>query len=471
MNKAEDNKRTIKTAVLNTIANGISLVVGMLMIPVITRVLNPDELGVASSFVSTRNTFVIVAVCAVYSYVHRAMLEYRNNKRDYVYSLVLFCFVALAGVFVIFYPLQSIIKSLFSLDTFLYYWLFVSAFVFAVYSIGYYYCVFHNKAKIILLITLGVGPIAQFIAIGLSFLLQDKKYIGRVIGLDFAYLVTTICVIVWIVFFMPCKRFHLEYVKNTLAFTVPIIPHLLSQMVLTQCDLIMISYYAGEDKAGIYSMGHTVGFLAFTVMSQVMAVWSPWVYRRFEEKDIKSVYDNSKMMILIGVYMSVGLITVSTELIKLFLTEAYLFCIYIVPPLVTAMFFQFIYLFLYDLEYYHKKAKRIACASVVAALFNFVLNMIFIQKYGYIAACYTTVAGYFVLVAINFCFSIELNVRRTYSIRYMVCSLLFVIGYAALMMVLNGYILIRYGILIAISIIFFLLVKDKIRVFLKGVRE
>lgn len=470
MDKIEDNKKTIKTAVLNTIANGISLVVGMLVIPVLARILSPEDIGIAGSFVSTKNTFVIVAVCAVYSYVHKAMLEFKDKKSDYIYSLVLFCFVILAGIFVIFYPFQSIIKALFSLDTFLYYWLFVSAFVFAVYSIGYYYCVFHNKTMIIFLITLFVGPIAQFLAIGLAFLLPDRKYIGRVIGLDFAYLIVAACVIIWVICFMPRKRFRMEYIKQTLAFSIPIIPHLLSQMVLTQCDLIMISYYAGEDKTGIYSMGHTVGFLAFTVMSQVMAVWSPWVYRRFEEKDIKSVYDNSKLMILIGAYMSVGLITVSTELIKLFLTKAYLPCIYIVPPLVVAMFFQFIYLFLYDLEYYHKKAKRIAGASVAAAFLNFVLNIVFIQKFGYIAACYTTVASYLVLVVVNYCFSIELRVKRTYSLQYMAASVCFVICYAVLMMLLNNYVLIRYGILIIISVIFLLLEKNKIIIFLKSIR-
>lgn len=470
MDRVEDNKRTIKTAVLNTIANVISLVIGMLVIPIITRVLSPEELGIASSFVSTRNTFVIAAVCAVYSYVHRAMLEYKENKNDYIYTLTCFCIVSVSVLFLVFYPFRSLIKTLFSLDTFLYYWLFVSALTFAVYSIGYYYCVFHNKTKILFFITLSVGPAAQFIAIGLALLMSERRYIGRVIGLDFAYLVVSVCVIIWIICFMPRKRFHMRYIKHTLAFSIPIVPHLLSQMVLTQCDLIMISYYVGEGKTGIYSMGHTVGFLAFTVMSQVIAVWSPWVYRRLEEKDIKSVYDNSKLMILIGVYMSVGLMTVSTELIKLFLTKAYLPCIYIVPPLVVAMFFQFIYLFLYDLEYYYKKAKKIAAASVMAAVLNFILNSIFIPKYGYIAACYTTVTSYLALVIINYCFSLELKVKSVYCTGYILGSVAFVSVYAGLMMLLKDNIMIRYCFLFVISAIFNLIEKDKIRVFLKNIR-
>ena len=41
-------------------------------------------------------------------------------------------------------------------------------------------------------------------------------------------------------------------------------------MVLTQCDLVMISFFCGSKESGIYSMGHTVGFLALTVMSQIL---------------------------------------------------------------------------------------------------------------------------------------------------------------------------------------------------------
>ena len=38
MNKQEDTRQTIKAAFANTIANGISLVVGMVVIPIIARI-------------------------------------------------------------------------------------------------------------------------------------------------------------------------------------------------------------------------------------------------------------------------------------------------------------------------------------------------------------------------------------------------------------------------------------------------
>lgn len=452
MDKYQDSKQTIRTAIMNTGANIISLIVGMVMIPIIARVLSTSEMGIASTFLSTRNTFVILATLASYSYVNKAMLEFKEEKKSYIASIAVFCAVMLAAVFVICLPFKNQIMDWFSLDEFLFYWLFISSLAFALYSLGNYYCIFHNKSLIIFFIVMSVGPVAQFLSLGLSYVWSDRKYVGRVIGLDFTYFVVAIGVVIWL-FFSKNRHVKGEYIKQTLAFSVPIIPHLMSQMVLTQCDLIMISYFAGEDKSGIYSMGHTVGFLAFTVMSQIMAAWSPWVYRRLEEKDYETVYRNGKVMMILGGYMTIGLLTVATELIKIFLPDDYLPCIYIVPPLVLAMFFQFIYLFFYDLEYYNKKSKNIAIASVIASILNVILNWLLIPRIGYMAACYTTVASYLVLLLLNYMFCLKLDVRKIYNLKVALGLTTFVIVYMFFIFITVNYMLVRYIALVILSIV------------------
>lgn len=469
MNKNKDSKKTIQTALLNTIANAFSLVIGMVMIPIIARVLTTTEMGVASTFISTRNTFVIVATLSVYAYVHKAMLEFKDNKKNYIWSIAIFCAIALCVVFGVCLPFKSHIMKILSLDNFLFYWLFVSAFVFALYSIGNYYCIFHNKSLIVFAIVLAVGPISQFLSYGLAFVFSDRKYIGRVLGLDFVYCIVALCVVVWLLV-SKNKKPAWKYVRQTLKFTVPIIPHLLSQMVLTQCDLIMISYFAGEDKTGIYSMGHTVGFLAFTVMSQIMAAWSPWVYRRLEEADRESIYKNAKIMMLLGTFMSIGLLTVGTELIRIFLPSDYSPCVYIIPPLVLAMYFQFVYLFFYDLEYYYKKSKWIATASVIASILNVLLNLYCIPRFGYIAASYTTLASYLVLLVLNYLFCLKLGVRKTYNIFVVLGLTGAVIVYMGFVFMTINLPVVRYVVLVIISMILLITQWKNLKSLLKLVR-
>ena len=459
MGQQNDSVQTAKTAILNTVANCISLVVGMIMIPIITRILSAEQMGIANTFMSTRNTIVIVITCAVYAYVHKAMIEYKNEKKNYIFSIVIFCFLSVTLSFIICSLFKTQLMRLLSLDDFLFYWLFISCLGFALYSIADYYCIFQNKYYIVALIVLSVGPVSQFLSVGLSYVFKNDKYIGRVIGLDFVYLLVSVCLIIWM-FVGKKPKFRKEYVKNTLSFTVPIIPHLLSQMVLTQCDLVMISYFCGSKQSGIYSMGHTVGFLALTVMSQIMASWSPWVYRRMEEKEYKTIFDNSKLIVLVGAYISMGLLTISTELIKIFLIDVYLPCIYIVPTLVVAMFFQFIYIFIYDFQFFNKKAKSIAVSSVMAAVFNLITNYIFIPEFGFLAAGFTTLASYFVLLIINYVFTVKIGINNVYDVKRLFIWT-FVIGvYAVICVILKDMLIIRYIMFIIISLV---LLKIKFR--------
>lgn len=467
MGQQNDSAQTAKTAILNTVANCISLVVGMIMIPIITRILSAEQMGIANTFISTRNTVVIIITCAVYAYVHKAMIEYKNEKKSYIFSVVIFCFLAITFSFVVCLGFKKQLMKLLSLDDFLFYWLFISCLGFALYSIADCYCIFQNKYYVVALIVLSVGPVSQFLSVGLSYVFKKDKYIGRVIGLDFVYLLVSVCLIIWM-FVGKRPKFRKKYVTDTLSFTVPIIPHLLSQMVLTQCDLVMISYFCGSSRSGIYSMGHTVGFLALTVMSQIMASWSPWVYRRMEEKEYKTIFDNSRLIVLVGAYISMGLLTISTELIKIFLTDVYLPCIYIVPTLVVAMFFQFIYIFVYDFQFFNRKAKSIAASSVVAAMFNLITNYIFIQKFGFLAAGFTTLASYFVLLMINYIFSIRMGINRIYDVKKLSLWTFALAIYAVVCVFLRDLIVLRYVIFALISLI---LLKVKFKDLLEVIKS
>ena len=54
-----------------------------------------------------------------------------------------------------------------------------------------------------------------------------------------------------------------------------------------------------------------------------------------------------------------------------------------------------------NIEQYKKKTIGMALASVSAAVLNCVLNAIFIPMHGYIAAAYTTLAGYLFLLLMH----------------------------------------------------------------------
>ena len=147
------------------------------------------------------------------------------------------------------------------------------------------------------------------------------------------------------------------------------------------------------------------------------------------------------------------MLTVSPELIRWLLPAIYEPCIFIIPPLVVGMFFQFVYMFIYDVEYYNKKSIYIAIASVIAALTNLLLNFILIPRFGYLAAGYTTVFSYFILVICSFYFATKMKIGDRYDCKYFILTVLCVMCYAVVMMILNSMMIYRYIILIGITFI------------------
>ena len=125
--------------------------------------------------------------------------------------------------------------------------------------------------------------------------MPGKKYIGRVLGLDTTYIVVAIILVIWLVF---TKHLHFRkiYILKTLKFTIPVIPHLLSQMVLTP-----VSYTHLEDLY-VENIHEMVLFNKKTVKKNVME------FDSFEElrKLIPEYYNSSGCKIIEKIARELG---------------------------------------------------------------------------------------------------------------------------------------------------------------------
>ena len=468
--KHDDGKESAKAAIYNSIANIIVMLVGVLMIPITTRILPTEDMGTAVSFNTIRNICMYLFTLSMYSSIHKGMLDYKDEKKEFLSSIFIFGSAIIVLLFIIYLPFKPIINNLLGFSDFLMYWLFISIFLLMARTIGMNYLLFHNKYMLTFIITILAGPFAQFFSIYLISTLKTNKYFGRILGLDvFNCIVGSVIIVVLLLKgkFVIRKR----YVKYALTISLPLIPHLIAQIMLTQSDILMINHFEGASKTGIYSMAYTIGALLYTALTQLMSAWSPWVYRRLEEGNIEPIYKNSKLLLLIGGILAVGLMAITPEMVNIFLDDSYKECMYIIPSIVVGMFFQFIYLFFYDIEYFHKKTKYIAISSVIAAITNIILNLIFIPIFGYVAAGYTTAVGYLVLSLMHYIYMKKIDKRKIYDINLMLTTSISVVIFAILMFIFINNIILRYSIFILGCFLIFILVWKDIIKFLRVIRS
>ena len=92
------------------------------------------------------------------------------------------------------------------------------------------------------------------------------------------------------------------------------------------------------------------------------------------------------------------------EILTVLAPESYRSAVWVIPPVTASVYFTFLYNLFATFEYFYHKTNYVMYASVIGAVVNVLLNAVFIPKYGYIAAGYTTLVCYILYALLHCCF-------------------------------------------------------------------
>ncbi|MDE5563515.1 MAG: polysaccharide biosynthesis C-terminal domain-containing protein, partial [Oscillospiraceae bacterium] len=230
-------------------------------------------------------------------------------------------------------------------------------------------------------------------------LFMPEKLTGRIVG---SILPTMLIGTVLYVYFI--RRGHKPepaHVRYALPIALPYVPHLLSMIVLHSMDKIMIIRLCGEEENALYSLAYNCGMMTALLQSPMDEAFSPWLAKRLALGERQTVRQMSLPYFGVLAYGALGVMLVSPEVLWVLGGMQYAEARYVIPPITLGFVCQFAYMMLVNVEQYRKKTVGMALASVSAAVLNCVLNLLFIPRFGYIAAAYTTLAGYLWLYTVH----------------------------------------------------------------------
>ena len=199
-----------------------------------------------------------------------------------------------------------------------------------------------------------------------------------------------------------------KYWKYALCFNIPLIPHYLSQIVLNSSDRIMINDLVGPSEAGIYSYAYHVAMIMTMLQTAILSVVNPWIYKQIKEENEKAISEKAYFLLKLVAIGNLVIILIAPELIHMIAPVEYSDAIWIIPPVSMGCFFTFVYCLFADFSFYYQKTFNIMIASVAGAILNVFLNYMFIPRFGYIAAGYTTLACYIIYDFLHYCFMLKL---------------------------------------------------------------
>ena len=166
------------------------------------------------------------------------------------------------------------------------------------------------------------------------------------------------------------RLFKWEYWKFTLLFNIPLLPHYLSQVVLSSSDRIMIANMCTASDAGIYSIAYSAGMIMTLLTNSLNSTVVPWLYRALAAKELRRISKTS-ITVLGGLALIVLVVDIlAPEVVAILAPGEYSEAMTLVPVIAASVFFMFMYSYCSNIEFYYEKTGLAAVASVLAAVLN-----------------------------------------------------------------------------------------------------
>lgn len=364
--------------------------------PIFTRLLSTAEYGRVNVFYSWADILHLFITFGLSSSVFaRGLVKYENKKNEYTSIMLSLTTVTSLISFLIFVVFKECLVKYIGLSIIG----FVAIYIYAYFNAAteFWYqekrVAYRYKAFVALTLSLTVAK-PLFAVIGIKAFNDFKVYARIAPDIIITAFVGTVLAII---LFRRGKVIYDKMIwKESMLYVLPLIPHYLSQRVLSQSDRIMISKMIGDSQAGIYSLAYSVGMLLTLLNTALDSTISPWAFRKIKNEQYRAVGELSESLMIFFGLCVVSFSLISPELVKIFASAEYYEAIYIIPIISISSYFIFMYVQFIYFEYYSGKTQFIMIATLVAAAINLILNYIFIKKFGYIAAAYTTLFCYMI---------------------------------------------------------------------------
>jgi O-antigen/teichoic acid export membrane protein len=373
-------------------------------IPIMTRLLIPEEYGLIAIVDATTQVLIVFMMLNFHSSMIRYYHDHKNEISTYLTSTFVFLFFYNLVIMVVLFYFRREISIFISIDSKLFILSIIISFSSILITIYLSYLQTSSKSKKYNIIIFFRSLFSIGLSILLIVLLSKDKYLGQIYAMIIINSIFSFYVICSLLKLLAMK-FDFSKVKYALKYGVPLIPHALSGIILVQFDRLILNQLIGSYDVGIYSFAYNVGILMNIVVMALNKSWVPMFYKKLSKHEYKKINNISIKYTAIILFIALGLILFSKELVIIFADSAYYSALDLVPIIVLSYVFVYFYTIYANYSFYRKKTIIISLNTIIAGSINIILNYVFIPQYGSIGAAYTTLFSYIMLFILHFIYT------------------------------------------------------------------
>lgn len=400
----EKNKKysvQFKASIWFAMSNILRKIIVYISMPIFTRLMTTEQYGIYTLYCSwSEIIFLFTTLSISVNIYNKCVIKFKKDIWKFTSSILcvplIFSMIILLIVItlkksvyqIIQLPIELIVLIL--LDS-----IFTPAFNY--WAINERFDYKYKKIVILSLLQTVLNPILGF------FMLKyiNNSGIIRCLSIVVANLIVNVPIFIMIIYKGKCL-FNWKNFRYVLVNSVSLLPHYLSQVLLNQMDRIMIGNLCGVNYSAIYSIAYSVSLASLIINRAINDAFVPWLYNGLAKRKLKDISKTVNVLLICIALMNYLVILIGPEIVHILGPREYYKAIWIIPPVALSSYLLFLYSLFCNIEFYFEVNKYMTVVSVLVALINYVTNLYFIKRVGFIAAGYTTLFCYMLFASLHF---------------------------------------------------------------------
>lgn len=454
----------IKSFISFSIGGYVSLIIGFFTVPIITRIITPDQYGIFSLFNLIINLSLLVVLLGFdqgfiryyYEEKNKFLLLYTSIK----YPLIFFIILLFIGVIfqnqISNFIFQEVdIKMMIALTINLFFYI-INTFSFLVVRM--------NKKGLKYSLLQILQQVFNFISIIIIYKIYGNSYRILVLASVFSIIIVTLLSIIFEkeIWLRNTKEKLSINTKELFKYGYPLVITMSLSWIFQSADKIAIKMFSSLTELGLYAGAFKIIALINVVQTGFTMFWIPVAYEKFSKEPenklfFQQVFNGiSFIMLLLAI-----VVLMSKNLIILLLGKNYYLASMIMPCLV---FMPIMYSISETTVLginFSKKTKYHIIISVIVSTFNIIGNLILVPKFGAKGAAISTGIAYILFFSMRTYFAKKL-IDYNFKLQRLYCISILIFVYSLYLSFCNKIILnIIFGtlLLVLLCVLYFSEIK------------
>ena len=403
MNNKNSLKNIAKGASLILVGMFISKLIGYVYRLIIARFLGPDQYGLFTLSLAILGVLSMFATLGLPQGTLR-FVSYYLGKKNYkkINSVILFTFKLIIPISIFFAIIVFLLSNIIAVS------------------------IFHNSQLAFLIKFVAILIPLTVLSMNLEMIIQafqKIKYIVytrniiesliklvltiflfligfKIAGVIFAYTISIFATVLIFYYFIKKKIFPSLSIKKIildkkeiLQYSLPLLfSGILGDVLFAWADTLILGYFKPASQVGIYNAAVPTAQLLYVLPLSLMAIFMPIITARFALKqDLKTIFITvTKWIFMFNIYLLFFMMFFSRSILKILFgniyAEGYLALIF----LSLAFFIDTISFTSNNVLKTLEKSNLIFLNTLISSVLNIILNIIFIQLFGFVGAAYAT---------------------------------------------------------------------------------